>query len=318
MPQAAWFLASVIPLVLAAQRPVTIDIEDAGHFDDMRGVETIRVRTGHASIDLRPSEDHRLHYEILGTLHWSVNAPLPQVLRKAQVARAGRELSIAFGVAVVSPYTASARLVIYVPTSRQTVLDLESGNGDIRLKGLEVQRVQVDAAGGDIALEGLSADWVTVKAEVGDVRLAVSNIQSLKVMTKAGEVRITRVNAATTTIETASGDTHLDGWKGELSHHTESGEVVARLDAEAKGRMSFSSKSGDIHVDLPAKLGVDLRASSASGVVRSDLPLVLEGLRQNQVNFKWGGGLLALDLSTRSGDISLNTQRAAAGAKVPL
>ena len=171
------------------------------------------------------------------------------------------------------------------------------GGGDVELRGLGAERMEIRTASGDVTAKGVRADTAVIVTASGDLELELDAGQA-ELRTVSGDLNArgsadARLDAGTTsgdvelamdarelTLRSVSGDVHYAGnadrvrfsavsGDGELTLYrcpsrlvgdTVSGDMDIRLPRETRCCVSFRTKTGDLH-----SRGVDVfRAENAA------------------------------------------------------
>lgn len=248
------------PVTFPAEGPISLNIKQrAGNvFVAATDTEQIHldVRAGNSRSDSHDLVNQTAVHFSAGSL--SIDVP--------------RVVSFGFDSAVVD-------LVLTVPTG--TVATIESGSGDVQLRG-GFGSVSASSGSGDIVAERLAdgrlttgsgdvrvgeAGEVQIKSGSGDVRVDRADTK-LTVETASGDVDINRA-ASTTRIRVASGDTSIGAMTGVLELKSASGDVNVRQAVE--GEIRARTSSGDLTIGIASGTAVKLDCSSISGRVVSEL-----------------------------------------------
>lgn len=141
----------------------------------------------------------------------------------------------------------STSITVYLPEGVYESVKLRTSSGDIRVRSLEAQTLELSATSGDICADGL--------------RLA-----QLRAETRSGEVKLTDVEAEHFTVSATSGDIALEGCDGAvLDLRATSGDVKGTL--RTGKRFDVFTSSGSVRV--PADEGSDLcTIRTSSGDIR--------------------------------------------------
>jgi DUF4097 and DUF4098 domain-containing protein YvlB len=171
---------------------------------------------------------------------------------------------------------------------RQTV-ELETGSGDLRLRDIVSNRMQLHSSSGDIEAQEVSGAFT---AETG-----------------SGNLRLGEKGEGDVHVRTGSGEMEVQGMKGAL--WAESGSGGIEISGLNTGPWEIRTGSGNVDLSLPAEAAFDLEATTGSGRVTTDraVSMTVEGdLREfdHKVRGKVGGGGPELSVHTGSGDIRIH------------
>lgn len=186
---------------------------------------------------------------------------------------------------------ASARLVVTAP--RRTDLRARSGDGSVRVEGLE-GRIEVRTSDGSIRARDVDGDLVM---NTGDGSITVSGAR--------GRLEV----------DTGDGSVNVSGGLERVKLHTGDGSVVFRAEPETRMTADWEITTGDggVTLYLPDDFSTELDAHTGDGSVRSDLN-VLEGLeaddrsredRRRSLRGRLGDGGHRLRVRTGDGTIRL-------------
>jgi hypothetical protein len=142
-----------------------------------------------------------------------------------------------------------------------------------------------------------TVDSLLIRTISGDI-LVLDRIGDLELETASGDVAI-KACSGKVRVRTASGDISLEHCSEELLVHTASGSVEMELDDQCCGA-AVSTASGDIHCVYPEDFDANIRCSTVSGDVEYDGENVGAG------TIRIGAALIPVDISTASGDISID------------
>jgi hypothetical protein len=155
---------------------------------------------------------------------------------------------------------------------------------------------------GDVAVEGIRGP-VSARSGSGDMKLrSVSGDVSLK--TGSGDARLEEISGGHVEVETGSGDVELRDLRCPMHVRTGRGEIHA--EGELAGDWTLHAGSGEINVRLPSETGFELDAHTSSGEIHTSLPVTAGSIGRGKLRGKVNGGGARLELSTGSGDISIN------------
>ncbi len=166
---------------------------------------------------------------------------------------------------------------IYTPF--QTSCDLQSSDGDIRLKSLTAPQ-KLQTSDGDINLAKVAGD-VHARTSDGDIliRQVVGNVESI---TSDGDVELSGI-VGSVDGRTSDGDIELDDIKGDVDLVTSDGDISAEnitgdleltsSDGDLRvghsdGRMELSASDGDISF---RNLSGSLKARTSDGEIRGNM-----------------------------------------------
>lgn len=161
----------------------------------------------------------------------------------------------------------SANIHYYLQVPRTTSLDLNTTNGEIRVRAVE-GRVEVATTNGDVDVSGVRG--------------------TLGAHTTNGEVRLARID-------------------GSADAETTNGSVAVELMSLARtGRMQMETTNGNIALTLPREVRADLQAQTTNGRVNINYKLTTEGvITSKSIRGTIGGGGVRIELQTTNGNIDV-------------
>ena len=162
---------------------------------------------------------------------------------------------------------ASLQIHYYVQVPRETDLNLETSNGEVRVRGVRGS-LQATTTNGDVHV---------AQAE-GRLKLATTN----------GEIQLSDVS-------------------GTASARTTNGSVVAELRTVAPGgEVELSTTNGNVEVFLPFDIKATLDAQTTNGRVSVAFPVTMEGAMSSKlVRGTINGGGSALSFATTNGNVEV-------------
>jgi hypothetical protein len=173
-----------------------------------------------------------------------------------------------------------------VEVPKQTNLELRTGGGDVKVRGI-MGDTNLHTSGGDLELTDLKGK-LEAETSGGDIKLRQLT----------GDMRV----------KTSGGDIRIEGASGRVDAHTSGGDVEARF-APGNGRGGeIETSGGEIRVALDPAINLDLDASTSGGEVKSDLPVKMVGnISSRKVHATLGSGGEVLRLHTSGGDINIHS-----------
>lgn len=224
---------------------------------------------------------------------------------------------------------------VEVPVSVK--LRISTTSGDVRLSDLSGQ-VDVFSTSGDLEISGLTGDClikntsadmvlrdiagsadisstsgdILIDNVTGEVRLSSTSGDSefywisgsVYVTKTSGEVRVEEVSGDID-INTTSGDIFVVQREGGLFVSTSSGDVFVTSEVLHGDRFDIETISGDISFKVPAEMNGQVRLQTVSGNIDTDLSLEVRSVGRHKLEGSVGSGGPLVDLSSTSGDITL-------------
>jgi hypothetical protein len=127
---------------------------------------------------------------------------------------------------------------------------VEGSSGDIQADAIE-GTWESEFSSGDIVLDRFRGDSATLHTTSGDVRVRTMDVGRLEMQSSSGDFKVQDCDAAEITAHTGSGDISFDSRGNRLAGvrvTTGSGDVVLRLPGEASFEAKATLSSGDMHV----------------------------------------------------------------------
>lgn len=151
--------------------------------------------------------------------------------------------------------------------------------------------------------KSLKADTVSADMEISSFKL-----DSLSYHSVSGSLKASDTTAADTRLDTTSGRMTVEGFGGNLSFQSVSGDLVAEY-ASFSNNIDMHTVSGSMRVNLPEKSEFSVSFSSTSGQFDSSFPLMTKG-SNNKHRFEGstGNGSNRISAQSVSGDFELNTK----------
>jgi hypothetical protein len=147
-------------------------------------------------------------------------------------------------------------------------VDLEISDGDVRLEGLRAQ-LSIDAEDGDVDIDDSTLKECRIDGEDGAVTVRRS-AGDFEIDVEDGDVELQQVSASRLTLRADDGSLDLDllgtdhaDWDIE----TEDGDVSIRMAAGTSADVSITSQDGRIRLDLPDEQALEKTKHSASGKI---------------------------------------------------
>lgn len=177
-----------------------------------------------------------------------------------------RQESIGIWAVLVEKAT-SFQTHYYVQVPIRTNLDLESSNGDIRIRGTQ---------------------------------------GSLSAQSTNGGIEVNGANGELTT-STTNGGIEVTGSSGSLNAQTTNGSIVVAIKSlAAKGALEAGTTNGNVEIYLPRDVKATVDASTTNGAVELSYPLTTSGVMTSKnIHGTIGGGGPTVSLSTTNGRIRI-------------
>lgn len=288
------------------------------------GPVDLEVRTGSGDITVRTGDASTVHLVGIIKSHRNLVGDVadlekrvhaiesnPPVEQQGNVIKIGhledRDLERNISISYELEVPAETRLRSETGSGDQTIeglsrqVEASSGSGDIKLSKIG-DTVRTSTGSGDIRIEGTKGH---VHASTGSGDIKASGVAGgFHATSGSGDVELEQTAGGEVEVESASGTVNLHGLHGPLRVQTASGNVT--VEGQGEGTWKLDSASGNIHIGLPPQQGFDLRAHTVSGSINTPRELTVKGSISNrELNGKFGNGGFLLEVSTVSGDVSI-------------
>jgi len=298
-----------------------------GHFErtlQVSGPVELDVQTGSGTIDVRTGDNSTVR--VSGTIRssggWLNGADVEKNVRYLEanppIEQHGNVIKVGHIDDEDLQRNISISYEVVVPVA--TRLRSASGSGDQNVSGLSGP-VQASSGSGNLNLTNIGD---TVRASTGSGRISAEEVKgTVRASTGSGEIRATGVAgglyASTGSgnvtlrqtapgevqVSTGSGTVQLEGVHGAVHAQTASGNIVVQ--GEGEGSWRLSTASGSVTVRLPSQQGFTLHAQTVSGSIHTAREMTVQGtFGKHELEGKVGGGGFLLDVSTVSGNISVD------------
>lgn len=298
-----------------------------GHFErtlQVTGPVELDVQTGSGTINVRTGDSSTVR--ISGTIRSSgswlegtdaekkvryleANPPIEQhggVVKVGHIEDESLQRNISISYEVVVP--AATRLRSNSGSGDQDVnglngpVEASSGSGSLKLANIG-DTVRASTGSGHITVEGVKG---TVRASTGSGEILATGVAGgLHASTGSGNVTLRQTAPGDVQVNTGSGTVQLEGVHGTVRASTASGSI--RVEGEGEGSWRLSTASGNVTVRLPSQQGFTLHAQTVSGRIHTAREMTVQGnLGGHELEGKVGGGGFLLDVSTVSGNISVD------------
>ncbi|MGF3114976.1 DUF4097 family beta strand repeat-containing protein [Facklamia sp. P12937] len=145
---------------------------------------------------------------------------------------------------------------------------LNTLNGDIRVKQMEVNNLIISSKRGDIRLADTKADEVNIDTKLGDVKLKNISTDILGLNLVNGDVKIKNSTIQTTSLKNINGDFRIVGPVGNIKASTVNGDCyITKKDIEP-ANISLSAVHGDLKVSLLKEQAFTARGNLSEGQIK--------------------------------------------------
>lgn len=198
-------------------------------------------------------------------------------------------------------------LEVALPEKVYRALDVNLVSGDIMMENVKAKEISLSTSSGDInAKESLAEKKFVIHSISGDIMLQDSKTKDLQVDVTSGDSYIRNAEAKMVTLSSISGDVLIDRVKGDTEVGNISGDIQIRRD-ELDGNIKVDSTSGDVDIQLskdPQSLALNYNGVSGDANVQVN-GMLFEEKSEHSIKGKIGNGDYVIDVSTASGDFTL-------------
>lgn len=210
--------------------------------------------------------------------------------------------------------TYNVSLAVYVP--RETACQLQSSDGDIKVKGLSGKQ-KCRTSDGDIELYGINGNVIgqtsdgdiTLQDIIGSVDLTTSdgdisadNIEGdATFITSDGDIEMYNI-VGFTTARTSDGDIDFKNLAGAFKGQTSDGDITGNI-VKLNNELRLSTSDGDIRVSVPKGLGLDLYLKGED--LNTNLEEFSGQAKEHIIQGQVRGGGISVELTASDGQITL-------------
>ena len=203
-------------------------------------------------------------------------------------------------VAVASTITTnSGDVQLYHLKGNQT---FKATSGDIVAEHID-GNLQINTTSGDAQLSYISGSSFSFEAASGDLIMRNCLCGTIKSATASGDVSLDDVSGNLNVVS-ASGDIHIEADQGSITTSSASGDQKIEIRKPTQFIRS-SAQSGDVRLSIPRTIGADINISGSSVYMSNREKFSGNIYKEKTAVGKWNGGGLPIQVSTGSGDISL-------------
>jgi hypothetical protein len=197
-----------------------------------------------------------------------------------------------------------------VATGAAPHVKVNNAVGEVRIEGGDTNRVDIEATKDADSLDALKDITIDVRVQGDDVTIETAYAGFLK---RGGVRYVIQVpNGASVDVENAAGAVHIGGVDGNVTAHTQTGEIEANVGKVRAGRtIDISATTGAVRLGMSSNSDGTVDARTTVGNVSSDFDAI-ERSRDNIVGASAkgtlgrGGGKVTL--STTTGEIDINRE----------
>jgi lia operon protein LiaG len=281
----AAFITAGIILAVTGNLALAVQQIDESKTFDAEQINKIYVDLVSTDIRVIPTHEEEITVHLYGEVSTNKDMDLPSLVAY----RSGDELRIEIiqtKMIFIGINIWRTKLDIYIPEDSIEVFKADTTSSDMDVSNLEVDEFEYKSVSGDFKGESLFASDIKLKSTSGDI--------SLNDYTGDVNVGLT------------SGDVVLeDGSQNErIVIVTVSGDVY--IEQEDSSNMNVRVISGDIEINLSEDAQFFLNANTISGHIENTFPIKITSSGRRNLEGVVGSDEKQIDVSTTSGDISLN------------
>lgn len=185
-------------------------------------------------------------------------------------------------------------------------VDMSGVSGDVRIQNVS-ERLRVRNVSGEITISDVDT-YARIKTVSGEIE--ARSVSGGAFHTVSGEILLRDVTDEID-VESVSGDIEVIGSSiASARGHSVSGDIDLEIELIDEALVEFDSVSGSVRLQLDGKLNHKFDLETGSGSIRnritSDKPKKSKYIRDEQLRFTVGKGEGQINVSTRSGDISVS------------
>ena len=197
-------------------------------------------------------------------------------------------------------------ITVRVQLPEEFDLDLDTGDGNIRVDRLQ-GRARLETSDGDIEIRSIVGERVDIDTSDGDVDVMAVQSPDLHIETSDGSIRVRQLDGGEAALRTSDGDIEVEESSGALSATTSDGDIHVRL--ARFGATSLRSGDGDIHIDAPDDLKADIDLRGERLTLHGTSSINLQGqLSKTRARGALNGGGPRLSAMTTDGRIVLSNE----------
>ncbi len=281
----AAFITAGIILAVTGNIALAVEQIDESKTFEAQGINKIYVDLVSTDIKVIPTDEEEITVHLYGEVSTNKDMELPSLVAY----QSGDELRIEiiqkkmifFGINIWR-----TKLDIYIPEDSIEVFKADTTSSDMDVSTLKVNEFEFNSVSGDFKGESLSANDIKLKSTSGDISLN----------DYTGDVDVDLI----------SGDAVLEngGQNENIKIGTVSGDIY--IEQEDASNINVRVTSGDIEINLSEDAQFFLNAKTVSGHIENTFPIKITSSGRRNLEGVVGSGEKQIDVSTTSGDISLN------------
>ena len=281
----AAFITAGIILAVTGNMALSVEQIDESKTFEAQEINKIYVDLISTDIKVIPTDEEEITVHLYGEVSTNKDMELPSLVAY----QSGDELRIE----IKSPKTIfiginiwRTKLDIYIPEDSIKVFKADTTSSDMDVSNLKVDEFEFNSVSGDFKGESLSTNDIKLKSTSGDINLN----------DYTGDVNVDLI----------SGDAVLEnGSQNEnIEIGTVSGDVY--IEQEDASNINVRVTSGDIEINLSEDAQFYFIARTTSGHIENTFPIKITSSGRRNLEGVIGSDDRQIDVSTTSGDISLN------------
>jgi len=276
---------------------------------ELKNINSIELETKIANFEINEIFGNVIVVKYEGAIFWRDSKEPGPEITEIWAEQSGDKLriKIEYYENASFSYRTNAKLILSVPHQYKGDIYAKSISGDGLASIANIGKFKIKSVSGDFTADKVHAKQFEMEATSGDLTIHELKSNSFSVDTVSGDLKISNLESQSAKTSTTSGDTKIDALIGGLDHNSVSGELSVRVD-KLNNDFKASLVSGDVEIDIPEESDIKMDLTSTSGDIESELPLTFHGKRKRRATGKFGEGRLSLNVTTTSGDVSINAR----------
>lgn len=199
---------------------------------------------------------------------------------------------------------------------------LSSNSGDMEVKGLYADTIQISRSSGSLDAAGLYGQEITISANSGDLNAENLEAGKITISASSGTVELDSLKGETIEVNTNSGDISIKSAQGNVTLHSSSGYQDMEY---ITGNVNMTSNSGDQEIhNLEGDLTMtsssgELTAETVKGVLKLDSQSGDQEIRAltGSGSFCASSGTVTIGMDVMNGDMQIKTTSGNVSLTVP-
>ncbi|GHU75599.1 hypothetical protein FACS189461_2150 [Spirochaetia bacterium] len=186
---------------------------------------------------------------------------------KIRIERGKRPFGLGTGI-LFNSY--SARVEVYLPASYGKNISVKTSSGNIEAAGeFSSTEINIESSSGNMSIKTLAADTINLKATSGNIRGETLTGNST-IRTTSGSIVFDNTDGDVSA-KSSSGRIELKRVSGGVTAEASSGSIRCAV-AESSGLISLTASSGSVALKLPRSLAFNFSSRTSSGSVSTPFP----------------------------------------------